>query len=152
MSQSGAAFKLWLSATTGAAVVVLFVLSLFRVPVLEQSLDHVPKTVEPRQLELASRGNELLIEEVGLRDPTPLFLPTAWNASEDALAMSAPREPGGSFQDYAPHFNFPASELTLELRQATQVQRRLRRASLFSIALIALTAFAAGLLTGIHVW
>ena len=124
MSQSGAAFKLWLSATIGAAAIVLLVLSLFRVPVLEQSSDHIPKTVEPRQLELASRGNELLIEEVGLRDPTPLFLPTPWNASEDALAMSAPREPGGSFQDYAPHFNFPASELTLELPATSRLPTR----------------------------
>jgi len=124
MSQSDPAFKLWLLATTGAAVVVLFVLSLFRIPVLEQASNHVPKTVEARGLELASRGNELLIEEVGLRDPTPLFLPTPWNASEDALAMSAPREPGESFQDYAPHFNFPASELTLELPATSRLPAR----------------------------
>lgn len=45
-----------------------------------------------------------------------------------------------------------AAELTHELRQATQTQRRLRRASLLSIVLIALAAYVAGLLTGIHKW
>lgn len=49
-------------------------------------------------------------------------------------------------------FTKVAAELTYELRQAAQTHRQLRRASLLSIVLIALAAFGAGLLTGIHVW
>lgn len=49
-------------------------------------------------------------------------------------------------------FTKQAAELTHELRQAEQTHRQLRRASLFSVVLTALAAFAAGLLTGIHVW
>ena len=73
---------------------------------------------------LAWSGNELLKEEVALRDPTPLFLPTRWNASEDALAMNAPREPGGSFQDYAPHFTFPDADLKLSFLPEADIPAR----------------------------
>lgn len=45
-----------------------------------------------------------------------------------------------------------AADLTHELRQAAQTQRQLRRVSLISIVIATLAAFAAGLLTGIHVW
>jgi len=67
------------------------------------------------KVELAWNGDALLNEEAALRDPTPLFLPTRWNATDDALSMNATREPGGAFQDFAPKWTFPSSELKLQL-------------------------------------
>jgi hypothetical protein len=113
MRASGESWKVWLSASVGAVVVVVLSLSLFRAPVLKERPDKA-QTQSTTKVELSTQENELLIEEVALRDPTPLFVPTQWNAGEDALAMSAPREPGGSFQDYAPFFTYSATELNLE--------------------------------------
>lgn len=49
-------------------------------------------------------------------------------------------------------FTKAAAELIHELRQGAQTQRKLRRAGLLSLVLIAVAAFAAGLLTGRFVW
>ena len=114
MKASAGAWKLWLFSTGGSLLVILLVVSLFRVPVSTPgpangtSADAVPR------VELAAHEDELLIEEMALRDPTPLFLPTIWNAAEDALAMNAPREPGGSFQDYAPFYTFSVNQLSIK--------------------------------------
>jgi hypothetical protein len=113
MSASGQTWKVWLVAGFGAVVVAVLSLSLFRAPLADEGLNR-PQTQPATKVELSTHENELLIEEVALRDPTPLFVPTQWNAGEDALAMSAPREPGGSFQDYAPFFTYSATELNLE--------------------------------------
>jgi hypothetical protein len=43
---------------------------------------------------------------VSLLDPTPLFLPTEWNARPNALPLDAVREPGSSFANYQPSFTF----------------------------------------------
>jgi hypothetical protein len=68
------------------------------------------------KVELAPTGDSLLNEEVALRDPTPLFLPTQWNAVEDAV-----REPGGSFKSYAPNLTFPDAQLKLDVAPLAQV-------------------------------
>ena len=104
---------------------MLLLLSLFASPAAppddRQFIDDSTPVVP---VALAWSGNELLKEEVALRDPTPLFLPTRWNASEDALAMNAPREPGGSFQDYAPHFTFPDADLKLSFLPEADIPAR----------------------------
>lgn len=47
-------------------------------------------------------------------DPTPLFLPTEWNAAQKVIAWP---EPGGAFQSYRikPKFSFAETDLKLEL-------------------------------------
>lgn len=115
---------MWLSATGGSLVVIFLLLSLFRVPA--DTLDTASRAsanAVPR-VELAAQEDELLIEEMALRDPTPLFLPTVWNAADDALAMNAPREPGGSFQDYAPFYTFSVTELNIKFPNTSKVPMR----------------------------
>ena len=51
--------------------------------------------------------------EAALTDPTPLFLPTEWNAGQNALPASAQREPGGSFQGYPAKLAFAEEGLSL---------------------------------------
>jgi hypothetical protein len=124
MNALGVPWKRWLSACLGAVVGVLLLLGLFRTPVFEGLPSTTVASQSVPKVELAAHENELLVEEVALRDPTPLFLPTRWNAGEDALAMSAPREPGSSFQDYAPFFTNPATELNLEFPSNLKVPEK----------------------------
>lgn len=123
MSAAAVSGKTWLLAAASGVVITLLMLALFRFPTIHGSYESAERAA-PAKVELAWHGDELLIEEVALRDPTPLFLPTRWNASEDALAMNAPREPGGSFQDYAPHFVFAESELQLKFTPALDVPEK----------------------------
>ncbi|HTO03765.1 MAG TPA: hypothetical protein VL069_08685 [Opitutus sp.] len=121
MRDSAASRRRWLIAGLGGVLLMILLLGLFGVPAAphdnKRSIDEV---APPAAVDLAWNDNELLKEEVVLRDPTPLFLPTRWNASEDALALNAPREPGGSFQDYAPHFTFPETDLKLNFLPAVE--------------------------------
>ena len=121
MNASASASRIWLSAVVGGAAVTVIIFSLFSAPLPVSSTKDGDTPSSAATVELAWQGNTLLIEEVALRDPTPLFLPTHWNASEDALAMNAPREPGGAFQDYAPHFTFPETELQIEFRAPAKI-------------------------------
>ncbi len=110
----------WALAAAGSVVTVVLFLGLIRTP--EVSLARRPsKPAAAAKVELAWKGDALLKEETGLRDPTPLFLPTRWNASEDALALNALGEPGGSFPDYAPLWAFDPAELKLELPAPVEV-------------------------------
>ena len=125
MKASAGAWKLWLFSTGGSLVVILLLVSLFRVPVSTPGPANrsSANAVLPR-VELAAHEDELLIEEMALRDPTPLFLPTVWNAAEDALAMNAPREPGGSFQDYAPFYTFDVNRVEHQVPEHVERVRR----------------------------
>jgi hypothetical protein len=67
------------------------------------------------------QADPLLKEEATLRDPTPLFLPTRWNASESTQATNPRREFAGSFQGYEPYMTFPEAELNLVLPAVTRV-------------------------------
>jgi len=80
---------------------------------------------------------------LSLRQRTPDSPPLRFEEFRSTLELLDQRSKG-----FAKH----ASELIHELRRATQTQRQLRRASLLSIVLMTLAAFAAGILTGIHVW
>ncbi|MEO6002091.1 MAG: hypothetical protein ABIZ04_24715 [Opitutus sp.] len=108
-------FRIWVVAGLCAVFTAIALLALFRAPMVPAT----GTTSRPRpvatQLELASSEDALLKEEAALHDPTPLFLPTQWNAADDALAMNAPREPGGSFQSYPAKLTFPEAELKIEL-------------------------------------
>lgn len=124
MNLIASASRRWLSAAVGGAAVTVIIISLFSASPLVSPPEDGDAPLSAGfavKVELAWQGDALLIEEVALRDPTPLFLPTPWNAGEDALAMNAPREPGGAFQDYAPHFTFPETELQIEFRAPAKI-------------------------------
>lgn len=78
-----------------------------------------------------------------LRQRTPDSPPLRFEEFRSTMELLDSRSKG-----FAKH----ASELIHELRQVTQTQRRLRRASLLSGVLAGLAAFAAGILFGIYVW
>jgi hypothetical protein len=62
--------------------------------------------------------------DAALTDPTPLFLPTEWNAGQNALPASTQREPGGSFQGYPPKLAFAETELKLDFPAVVPVPAR----------------------------
>lgn len=115
MSDARAGWRQWVPAGIGAGVIVVVVLALFRAPGPSPQELKPEGTRQITKVELALQGDTLLKEEAGLRDPTPLFLPTRWNAGDDELMMNTPREPGGSFQDYPPELIFGESQLKLEI-------------------------------------
>jgi hypothetical protein len=110
--------KIWAVATLGAVLVAGGVLLLFRSPKPAKTVLTAPvlKAANIGLAKLDAGGaDSLLREETTLRDPTPLFLPTAWNAGENAIPAAARREPGGSFPGYEPKLTFGEVELQLAL-------------------------------------
>jgi hypothetical protein len=121
MAATASAGRRWLAAVAIAVAVVAATTTLFRWP---RSVD-VPETVKtPRPVTLARNADELLTEEAALRDPTPLFLPTKWNTSENALLADVRRDLGSSFRGYEPKWRFTGSELELPLPAAIDVPQR----------------------------
>jgi hypothetical protein len=58
-------------------------------------------------------GDQLLRDQATIFDPTPLFLPTQWNASQRPLPASVQRQPEQVFGDFAPKTVFDETELAL---------------------------------------
>ena len=99
----------WLASTVGAVLVLAVLMLLFRAPREVQPISTKPK---PRPTPAVKLVN-LSRNEAALTDPTPLFLPTEWNAGQDALPADARREPGSSFSGYPPKLKFAETELAL---------------------------------------
>ncbi|HRI81247.1 MAG TPA: hypothetical protein PLF88_02340 [Opitutaceae bacterium] len=57
----------------------------------------------------------VLREEAALYDPTPMFLPTEWNSSQNALPASLIRNPGRSFENYPAKLNYQEAGLALSI-------------------------------------
>ena len=131
MSAVVIASRTWVVAAAVGVATLLAMLALFRTPDMSLSRAPAHRSTPAGQVELAPMGDSLLNEEVALRDPTPLFLPTRWNAVEDALAMMEVREPGGSFRSYAPSLSFPEAQLKLDLSPPAEIPTR--AADAFSI-------------------
>ena len=109
----------WIWATGGAMLVVIAVALLFRAPVPRVgALKPAPVPTGPVRL-VSLKQNE-----ASLTDPTPLFLPTEWNAGQNALPANTQREPGGSFQGYPAKLAFAETELKLNLPSAVVVPAR----------------------------
>ncbi|MSU70168.1 MAG: hypothetical protein EXS39_05220 [Opitutaceae bacterium] len=89
-------WRVWLLAATGAGIVMGLILVLFRVP--------RPSPVPVQPARLATVGFKRLHDsgdDLNLLDPTPLFLPTEWNARPHAEPVNALRELGGGFHDFS---------------------------------------------------
>ena len=101
----------WTLAVVGAAAGGALGLMLFRQP--QAPAAAAGKAPLRQSVTLVSEQDKAVNDESVLLDPTPLFLPTKWNATQRELA---PREPGGRFQGYdAPRFSFTENELKLGL-------------------------------------
>ena len=85
----------WGWATAGAAVVMFAVLWIFSLPKPPMPANAAPGRSSIGLQKLAP--GSALTDEATLLDPTPLFLPTEWNATQKEIA---PPEPSGTFQSY----------------------------------------------------
>ncbi len=111
----------WVYATVGAVVVLVLISLLFRAPT-------APVAKLPSPVTAANPGAVRLVSlkknEAALTDPTPLFLPTEWNAGQNALPANTQREPGGTFQGYPAKLAFAENELKLNFPAAVAVPAR----------------------------
>lgn len=57
----------------------------------------------------------LLREQAAIFDPTPLFLPTKWNAGQQPLPASVEHQPGQIFESFQPQLVFEKSRLDLPI-------------------------------------
>ena len=110
----------WILATAGALVVLVAVALLFRAPGGQRVGTFKPAPPATGAVRLVS----LQENEAALTDPTPLFLPTKWNAGENALPANTQREPGGSFQGYPAKLAFAETVLTLNFPADVSVPAR----------------------------
>ena len=99
----------WVYATVGTLVVLVILAALFRGPGGARVVAFKPLQPPVGAVKLVS----LKPDEAALSDPTPLYLPTEWNAGQNALPANTQREPGGSFQGYPAKLAFAESELKL---------------------------------------
>lgn len=98
-----------------AAAISAFVL-LLRLPQAPEKKGRNPRSaaVELSRMEGEGAGDRLR-EEVVLRDPTPLFLPTDLNSAQTVSPESRLREPGDSFAGYSAKFIYQDRETPLPL-------------------------------------
>jgi hypothetical protein len=66
----------------------------------------------------------LKANDAALTDPTPLFLPTEWNAGQDPLEATARREAGSSFSGFPPKLKFSTTDLALDFPPDVEVPAR----------------------------
>jgi hypothetical protein len=110
----------WLIAGAGAVVVLGAFSLLFRAPGGARVGPLKPLPDAGGAVRLVS----LKPNEAALTDPTPLFLPTEWNAGQNALPANTQREPGGSFQGYPAKLAFAETELKLNFPAPVTVPAR----------------------------
>ena len=100
----------WVLAAGGALLVLAAVLLLFRAPDTRRV-----GTIKTVSAPVATvRLIKFTANDAALTDPTPLFLPTEWNAGQNALPGDTKREPGGSFRGYPSKLAFAETELNLD--------------------------------------
>ncbi len=120
MTTVAASQRRWIIAAGGACLVLAGVALLFRAP-----KDLRVQVIAPvRQPTTAVKLVNLKKNEAALTDPTPLFLPTEWNAGQNALPANARREPGSAFQGYPAKLKFAETELSLNFPAQVVVPAR----------------------------
>jgi hypothetical protein len=129
MSRSGIGWRAWAAVVSVAVVVLLLVLLLFRLPPLpgspESRMPAGSSAAPVGLVRLQDQEDRLLREDATLRDPTPLFLPTRWNAAENALTADARRGAGlSSFGGYSAKLSFPETAVGLQLPAVVTVPAR----------------------------
>lgn len=114
----------WALALSGAVVVLAGVGRLFHPP-LPTAL---PTTKPPKPASVGmtgpgSAGNELLQEQAQLQDPTPLFLPTEFNAAQDTLPDKVLHKPGEQFAGFLPKLSYGEADLKLGFAPTVSVPK-----------------------------
>jgi hypothetical protein len=99
----------WIYAAAGALIILGGVAALFRSPHGGRTVAVPPVLPHPAAVKLVN----LKRNEAALTDPTPLFLPTEWNAGQNALPANASREPDSSFTGYPAKLMFEETDLAL---------------------------------------
>ncbi len=121
MNPNGRRFG-WGWGTAGAGLVLALAVAVFLLrPEREMPLaTERPNPARPAPVKLVN----LKKNEAVLTDPTPLFLPTEWNAGESPLPANTLQAPGSSFADYPAKLQFGESELKLTFPAAVEVPAR----------------------------
>lgn len=107
----------WATAVVVSLLLGGSIVALFRVP--DSRLVMGSSQLPPRAVTLVGETDRAVNDEAVLLDPTPLFLPTKWNASQREVASP---EIGGRFQGFdAPKFSFSEAEIKLGLPSPVKV-------------------------------
>ena len=101
-NEAGTARRWAFAAAAGLCAVALAAM-LFRAPAPAPGPSERAKPILGMSPPTVSARTRQSIEDAALTDPTPLFLPTAWNSSEKPSELRAPQ---GSFSSYGPKFAF----------------------------------------------
>jgi hypothetical protein len=127
MNRAGIGWRAWIGVVAVAVLMLALVLQLFRMPPLPAAAKGgAASGAAPVGLvRLQDQEDRLLREDATLRDPTPLFLPTRWNAAENALPADARRDAGiSSFGGYAAKLSFQETAVGLQLPAVVMVPAR----------------------------
>jgi hypothetical protein len=112
--------RIWFFAVAGAVVIGLAVLGLFRAPAPAPARSNPPAPLAI--VEIAPR-DAAMHEPADFSDPTPLFLPTQWNAKPNILPGTTIREPGDDFR-YEGQFTFAVSAAKLSFPAKVNVPEK----------------------------
>ncbi|MBI5380385.1 MAG: hypothetical protein HZA31_00640 [Opitutae bacterium] len=113
----------WMALAAGAVLVAGAGLLLVRSPKTSGSAARAGSipSVGLARLDGAT-GDAVLREEAWLRDPTPLFLPTEWNAAQGVdLQRTQLKEPGNTFEGYPAKLTFKTAKVQFDLPAAVAV-------------------------------
>lgn len=109
----------WVAATAGALLVAAGGFSLLRLPPPPRPEAIVQPDAAAVPLSLGDVGAEqvgpALAEELLLRDPTPLFLPTRWNSGQAPAPAGERLEPGESFGRFEEKLAFAEDDARIVL-------------------------------------
>ena len=102
--------RLWLWAAAGAAILGMGFILMFREPLSTDRKEHAKvraRDYVPSEAVPQVGFRRVAPEEASLVDPSPLFLPTAWNTAQKEVALP---KVGGAFADYPARFAYDEVE------------------------------------------
>jgi hypothetical protein len=104
----------WLAALAAGALALALGLTFFRLPRPRSAAPVAPPVVQVTRFEAGARQS-LLQNQAVFFDPTPLFLPTPWNASQRELPGTVQRKPDEIFGTFPAKLSFNEDRLVLKL-------------------------------------
>jgi hypothetical protein len=104
----------WLAALAAGALALALGLTFFRLPRSRPAVPAASPVVQVTRFDSGARQS-LLQEQAVFFDPTPLFLPTLWNASQRELPGAVQRKPDEIFGTFPAKLSFNEDRLVLQL-------------------------------------